>query len=145
MTIKALTAVAIVTAALASPAFAQDVDQAAPQKTTHALRHYRSSYNQVQGPAFVVPREVNRHLSRQRELRPFAYWRSRCGLQSVRQLSFPVDHSGIEQQWDGATAARLHAGPLSRVSVFRPVPSHPPRGARLLIEIQRDQPVWTPH
>lgn len=57
MTIKALAAVAVVTAALASPAFAQDVDQAAPQKTTHALRHYRSTYNQVQGPAFVVPRK----------------------------------------------------------------------------------------
>lgn len=56
MTIKALTAVAIVTAALASPAFAQDVDQANPQKPAHALRHYRSTYNQVQAPGFVVPR-----------------------------------------------------------------------------------------
>lgn len=55
MTIKALTAVAIVTAALASPAFAQD--ESAPQRPAHALRHYRSTYNQVQGPAFVVPRE----------------------------------------------------------------------------------------
>jgi nucleoside-specific outer membrane channel protein Tsx len=57
MTIKALTAVAIVTAALASPAFAQD--ESAPQKTTHALRHYRSTYNQVQSPVFVAPRESN--------------------------------------------------------------------------------------
>jgi len=55
MTIKALTAVAIVTAALASPAFAQDVDQAS-QKPAHVLRHYRSTYNQVQAPGFVVPR-----------------------------------------------------------------------------------------
>ena len=54
MTIKALTAVAIVTAALASPAFAQD--ESAPQKPAHALRHYRSTYNQVQAPEFVVPR-----------------------------------------------------------------------------------------
>jgi nucleoside-specific outer membrane channel protein Tsx len=56
MTIKALTAVAIVTAALSSPAFAQDVDQATPQKPAHALRHYRTTYNQVQAPEFVVPR-----------------------------------------------------------------------------------------
>jgi hypothetical protein len=56
MTIKALTAVAIVTAALASPAFAQDVDQANPQKPAHVLRHYRSTYNQVQTPNFVAPR-----------------------------------------------------------------------------------------
>jgi hypothetical protein len=56
MTIKALTAVAIVTAALASPAFAQD--ESAPQKPAHALRHYRSTYNQVQvqTPEFVAPR-----------------------------------------------------------------------------------------
>ena len=54
MTIKALTAVAIVTVALASPAFAQD--ESAPQKPVHALRHYRGAYNQVQGPAYVSPR-----------------------------------------------------------------------------------------
>jgi len=53
--IKTLSAVAIVTAALASPVFAQD--EAAPHKPTHALRHYRSTYNQVQSPAFVAPRE----------------------------------------------------------------------------------------
>ena len=56
MTIKALTAVAIVTAALASPAFAQDEST---QKPAHVLRHYRSTYNQVQSPAFVAPRESN--------------------------------------------------------------------------------------
>ena len=53
MTIKTLSAIAIVTAALSSPVFAQDE---APQKPVHALRHYRSSYNQVQGPVYVVPR-----------------------------------------------------------------------------------------
>jgi hypothetical protein len=52
--IKTLSAVALVTAALSSPLFAQE--EAAPQKPAHALRHYRGSYNQVQEPAFVVPR-----------------------------------------------------------------------------------------
>jgi hypothetical protein len=54
MTLKSLSAVALVTAALASPAFAQDSD--APQKPVHALRHYRGSYNQVQEPEFAAPR-----------------------------------------------------------------------------------------
>lgn len=54
MMIKTLSAVAIVTAALASPALAQE--QPAPHKPVHALRHYRGSYNQVQEPAIVVPR-----------------------------------------------------------------------------------------
>lgn len=54
MMIKTLSAVAIVTAALASPVFAQD--NTAPQKPVHALRHYRGAYNQVQEPAFVAPR-----------------------------------------------------------------------------------------
>ncbi len=57
MTIKVLTAAAILTAALSTPVFAQDVDQANSQKPVHALRHYRSSYNQVQTPGFVAPRE----------------------------------------------------------------------------------------
>jgi hypothetical protein len=52
--IKTLSAIALVTAALSSPVFAQD--EAAPQKPVHALRHYRHAYNQVQGPAFVAPR-----------------------------------------------------------------------------------------
>lgn len=54
--IKALGAIALVTAALSSPAFAQDEEAAAPQKPVHALRHYRHAYNQVQGPTFVAPR-----------------------------------------------------------------------------------------
>lgn len=72
MTIKALAAVALATAALSSPAFAQDVGQAAPQKTTHALRHYRSTYNQV--PAFVAPRKsIGTYLDNQ------SFDRSRIG------------------------------------------------------------------
>lgn len=55
MMIKTLTAVAIATAAFASPVFAQDAT--APQKPVHQLRqHYRSTYNEVQEPAFVAPR-----------------------------------------------------------------------------------------
>jgi hypothetical protein len=54
MMIKTIGAVAIVTASLASPVFAQD--NTVPQKTVHALRHYRGSYNQAQDPAFVAPR-----------------------------------------------------------------------------------------
>jgi hypothetical protein len=58
MMIKTLGAVAIVTASLASPVFAQDntADNTAPSKPVHALRHYRGSYNQAQDPAFVAPR-----------------------------------------------------------------------------------------
>ncbi|SHN78738.1 hypothetical protein [Bradyrhizobium erythrophlei] len=54
--IKALSAVALVTAALSGPAFAQDEEATAPQKPVHALRHYRHAYNQVQGPNFIAPR-----------------------------------------------------------------------------------------
>jgi hypothetical protein len=58
MTIKTFSAIAIVTAALSSPVFAQDIDmqRTGPQKPIHALRHYRTTYNQVQTPAFVAPR-----------------------------------------------------------------------------------------
>ena len=59
--IKTLSTIALVTAALASPVFAQDSpvfsqDNVAPQKPAHALRHYRSTFNQVQEPAFAAPR-----------------------------------------------------------------------------------------
>jgi len=54
MTIKTLSAVALVTAALSSPVFAQD--DAAPQKPVHALHHYRGAYDQVRQPGFVAPR-----------------------------------------------------------------------------------------
>jgi len=62
MMIKTLGAVAIVTASLASPVFAQNntgdntVNNTASQKPVHALRHYRGSYNQAQDPAIVTPR-----------------------------------------------------------------------------------------
>jgi hypothetical protein len=58
MTIKTLSAIALVTAALSSPVFAQDNngEMTATQKPVHALRHYRHAYNQVQGQAFVAPR-----------------------------------------------------------------------------------------
>jgi hypothetical protein len=54
MITKTLSAAAILTAALASPVFAQD--KSAPERPTHALRHYRGSFNQVQEPALVAPR-----------------------------------------------------------------------------------------
>jgi hypothetical protein len=54
MTIKTLSALAIVTAALSSPVFAQE--NTAPQKPVPALRHYGHTYNQVQEPAVVAPR-----------------------------------------------------------------------------------------
>jgi hypothetical protein len=55
MNIRTLGAIALVTAAVSTPAFAQDVDGSVSHKPTHALRHYRSTYNQVQGPDFVAP------------------------------------------------------------------------------------------
>jgi hypothetical protein len=56
MNIRTFGIVALAAVAVSSPVFAQDVDGAAPQKPTHALRHYRGTYNQVQGSAFVAPR-----------------------------------------------------------------------------------------
>jgi hypothetical protein len=53
MMIRTLSAVAIVTATLSGPVFAQH--EATPHKSIHALRHYRGTYNQVQEPAFVAP------------------------------------------------------------------------------------------
>ena len=53
---KTLSAIALVTAALSSPVFAQD-EAAGAQKPVHALRHhYRGAYNQVQTPALGVTR-----------------------------------------------------------------------------------------
>ena len=69
--IKTLSAVALVTAALSSPVFAQD--EAAPQKPVHALRHYRHAYNQVQGPNFIAPRENGTYLENE------SFDRSRIG------------------------------------------------------------------
>ena len=53
---RTLSVIALVTAAVSSPAFAQEVDGSTVQKPVHALRHYRSTYNEVQGPQFVAPR-----------------------------------------------------------------------------------------
>ena len=54
MMIKTLSAVAILTAALASPVLAQE--RTDPHRPAHALRQYRGSFNQVQEPTIVVPR-----------------------------------------------------------------------------------------
>ncbi len=53
MNIKALSAIALMTTALSTPVFAQDADSNSMQKPAHALRHYRSSYNQA--PAIIAP------------------------------------------------------------------------------------------
>ena len=55
MTIKTLSAIALVTAAVSSPVFAQETATPA-QKPVHALRHYRGTYNEVQAPGLVAPR-----------------------------------------------------------------------------------------
>lgn len=49
MTIKTLSAIAIVSAALSGPVFAQDFgsDGKSHQKPAHVQRHFRSSYNQA--------------------------------------------------------------------------------------------------
>ena len=49
MTIKTLSAIAIVSAALSSPVFAQDagLDGTSYQKPAHVQRHFRGSYNQA--------------------------------------------------------------------------------------------------
>jgi hypothetical protein len=54
MNIKTLSAIAVVVAAVSSPVFAQDGEAASAQKPAHALRHYRSTYNQV--PGYYAPR-----------------------------------------------------------------------------------------
>ena len=52
--IKTLSTVAIVTAVIASPAFAQE--RSTPHKPVRALHHYRGTYNEVQDPTIAVPR-----------------------------------------------------------------------------------------
>jgi hypothetical protein len=56
MTFKTLSAVAIVTAAIGSPVFAQDMtaDGAAYHRPASATRHFRNAYNQA--PAYIAPR-----------------------------------------------------------------------------------------
>lgn len=53
--IRTLCAIALVTAAVSSPVFAQETASSA-KKPVHALRHYRGTYNEVQAPGFVAPR-----------------------------------------------------------------------------------------
>lgn len=53
--IRTLSAIVLVTAAVSGPVFAQDTATPA-QKPVHALRHYRSTYNEVQAPGFIAPR-----------------------------------------------------------------------------------------
>jgi hypothetical protein len=45
-----------VAAAIASPVLAKETGSTSAQKPVHALRHYRGTYNEVQGPQFVAPR-----------------------------------------------------------------------------------------
>jgi hypothetical protein len=56
MNMRTLSVIALVTAAVSSPVLAQEVGGSAAQKPVHALRHYRSAYDQVQRPDFVTPR-----------------------------------------------------------------------------------------
>jgi hypothetical protein len=59
MTIKTLTAVAVVSAALSGPVFAQQASKRAPghHAQAHDLRNFRGVYNQapVNGPLYVAP------------------------------------------------------------------------------------------
>lgn len=52
MTMRTLSAIALLAAAVSGPVFAQET----VQKPAHALRHYRSTYNEVQAPGLVAPR-----------------------------------------------------------------------------------------
>ncbi len=59
--LKTLSAVIILGAAVATPAFAQET--IAPKATHHVRVHaknYRGAYNQVNEPAYVVPRTTAR-------------------------------------------------------------------------------------
>ena len=56
MNIRTLSVIAFVSAVVSSPVLAQEVQSSAAQKPVHALRHYRSTYNEVQGREFVAPR-----------------------------------------------------------------------------------------
>jgi hypothetical protein len=63
MTIKTLSAIAIVSAALSGPAFAQDpgLDGTSYQKPAHVQRHFRGAYNQapVNEPFYAAPRATD--------------------------------------------------------------------------------------
>jgi hypothetical protein len=54
-TIKMLSAVMILSAAIATPAFAQDVSAVAPHHARTHDRNYRRTYDQVNGPSYATP------------------------------------------------------------------------------------------
>ena len=59
MTIKTLSAIAIVSAALSGPVFAQDtgLDATGYQKSAHVQRHFRGAYNRAPvSESFYAPR-----------------------------------------------------------------------------------------
>ena len=64
MTIKTLGVIALLTTALSSPVFAQDMDAVGTQKPAHALRHHRNAYNQapLSTPGYIAPRENGTYL-----------------------------------------------------------------------------------
>ncbi len=53
--IRILSAIVLVTAAVSTPVFAQETATSA-RKPVHALRHYRSTYNEVQAPGSIALR-----------------------------------------------------------------------------------------
>jgi hypothetical protein len=56
--LKTLSAIAILTAAVATPVFAQPTHH----HHTRALDQYRGAYNQVNGPSYAAPRTGGRSL-----------------------------------------------------------------------------------
>lgn len=52
---KTLSAVLILSAAVATPVFAQDTSVVAPHPARAHDRNYRGTYNQVNGPSYVAP------------------------------------------------------------------------------------------
>jgi hypothetical protein len=53
--IKLLSAVLILSAAVATPVFAQDASVVAPHPARAHDRNYRGTYNQVNGPSYATP------------------------------------------------------------------------------------------
>jgi hypothetical protein len=53
---KTLSVVLILSAAIATPVFAQDADVVAPSHARAHDRNYRGSYNQVNGSSYATPR-----------------------------------------------------------------------------------------
>ncbi|MGB9117867.1 hypothetical protein [Bradyrhizobium sp.] len=59
---KTLSAIAILSAAIASPVFAQDAGVLKPIHHGRAYdqRHFRGAYNQLNGPLYAAPRTLDR-------------------------------------------------------------------------------------